>query len=270
MYGFFGRTIVTIHDLLYFDFPELFPARNRALLKFATRITIGRVDMIHTVSAYTSSRIAYRFHSSSDKVFVVSNGVSSEFLTPISKEFSQKKVFSKFNIKSYILLVGRFDIRKNHSYALDLLYNLPRDYNLVFIGSDAGFKKNIAEKIKEKGLAERVLVVENLSNKELVHFYNAACLFLFPSLAEGFGIPPLEAAALYTPVLCAENTAMAEFEFLEESLMDFADENIVLYRLKKLMTEDYDTRHRKATYVKRNFQWKLLSQLFFDNLFMIK
>ena len=65
----------------------------------------------------------------------------------------------------------------------------------------------------DPSLLEAVIWLDSVPHEDLWAFYRAAALFVYPSLGEGFGIPPLEAAAVGTPVVCARNTAMVDFEF---------------------------------------------------------
>jgi glycosyltransferase involved in cell wall biosynthesis len=115
---------------------------------------------------------------------------------------------------------------------------LHQDYHLVFIGQESLSSPQLDFVLNElpEEVKERIHWLENISPGHLLHFYNAARLFVFPSKAEGFGIPPLEAAALKTPVLCSGTTAMHDFEFFGEDLFDPLNEREFRNKLQARLT----------------------------------
>ena len=93
----------------------------------------------------------------------------------------------------------------------------------------------------------------------MLHWYNAASLFVFPSKAEGFGIPPLEAAALKTPVLCSGTTAMKDFDFFGESIFDPSDETGFKSKLEVMLNRppNVDSLSAISREVADRYNWKI-------------
>lgn len=210
--------IVTIHDLLFKDFPREFSLGYRMIKGAAFYLSARRADLVTTVSEYSKRAIVKHFGIPDRDIHVVPNGVSSQYFEPYDKERSARVVKDKFNISRYILYVSRIEPRKNQldllqSY-LDLqLYQQGR--SLVFVGKESipvprirAIIGSLPEEIQQK-----IVFLENMSNGDLRLLYQAADLFVYPSKGEGFGIPPLEAAALGVPTICSNTTAMNDFTF---------------------------------------------------------
>ena len=210
--------IVTIHDLLFKDFPEEFSMGYRLIKGAAFYLSARRADLVTTVSDYSKKAIVRHFGIPGRDVHVVPNGVSPFFFEPYDKEGSRKRVREQFKISDYILYVSRIEPRKNQldllrSY-LDLrLYEQGR--SLVFVGKESIPVPQIRAIIDPLPgeIREKIFFLENISNTDLRLLYQAADLFVYPSKGEGFGIPPLEAAALGVPTICSNTTAMSDFTF---------------------------------------------------------
>lgn len=229
-----SRQIVTIHDVLFLDFPELFPRSYYLKNKFLFNFAAKRSDLICTVSDYSKNMIQKHFHIPENKMHITPNATFTSF----DKE-SAVQLKLKYGVNKFILFVSRIEPRKNHAQLLKAFIDLKlyeKDYSLVFIGSRAipypefdHLISTVAPDIRSK-----IILLENLSDEELACFYSEADLFVFPSFAEGFGIPPLEAAINHTKVLCSNATAMREFSFFKNNGLSFNPDN--LQELKEKIT----------------------------------
>ena len=210
--------VVTIHDLLFKDFPGEFSMRYRMIKGAAFYLSARRADLVTTVSDYSKKAIVRHFGIPQEDVHVVPNGVSPFFFESYDKEGSRKKVSGQFGISNYILYVSRIEPRKNQldllqSY-LDLELHL-QGKSLVFVGKESIPVPQIRAIIDTLPgeISNKIFFLENISNTDLRLLYQAADLFVYPSKGEGFGIPPLEAAALGVPTICSNTTAMSDFTF---------------------------------------------------------
>lgn len=217
------KEIITIHDLLFIDFPKLFPLsfRLRNLIFFS--VSARRADLVTTVSEYSLNRIKENFKISSSKLSLISNGISEDFFTK-----SDKNVKSIFHIDDFILCVSRIEPRKNQILLLRSFTDLKlweKKIYLVFIGRkdfDVPLFDSFLANLPEQAKAF-IRFIPEVSFDLLKSFYSSARLVVYPSLAEGFGLPPLEAAALGVPVLCSNATAMSDFSMFGENLFDPTD-----------------------------------------------
>lgn len=211
-----GKYIVTIHDILFEqkEFSNYFPLKgkivNHILHKFAAR----RADLLLTVSEFSREKLAEIYKIPLKRIHVTPNAIDSGF---------ERNDTSKPLIRSkYILYVSRVEPRKNHLSLLKAFVQsqLFQDYKLVFIGKRDIKYQDLETYIQQNAhlLQESLIRLESVSEQELVNYYQHCSLFVFPSFAEGFGIPPLEAMAVGAKVLVANTTAMSDFG-LPESLM---------------------------------------------------
>jgi len=208
------KSLLTIHDVLYethsqyFSYSEVF--RNKLLV----RLSAKRATQIHTVSEYSRQAIIDLYHIPPELVWVVPNGVDRTVFYPGNRVASAEIVSKKFGIRNYILTVGRLEPRKNHIGLLRAYALLKREKSdigpLVIVGNkDFGYKP-FFDALHELDISNSVHIFEGVDEVLLPHMYRAAKMFVYPSFAEGFGIPPIEAMACGTPVISSDTTALAD------------------------------------------------------------
>ena len=211
------KEIITMHDLLFLDYPEYFPLTYRLKNKWLFRRSAQRADLLLTVSPFSRDEITRHFGIPSSKIHLTPNGIA---LPPVGTIFPDVK--KKYGLDKFVMSVSRIEPRKNHQMLLKVYSELKlsgRGYKLVLVGA-----KDLANKEFNRlydSLPERekkMIMIVQVPYLELMALYKSADLFVFPSFAEGFGIPPLEAAAMGCPVLCSNQTAMADFDFFDECL----------------------------------------------------
>ncbi len=206
----FSPCVVTIHDVLFESHPQyfkkIFRLRSKLLIRWATRKSVH----IFTVSEYSRMEIMNRYHVSPEKLTVIHNGIDLKRFYPGDKDTEIVKNRGLLP-NEYILTVGRIEPRKNHLTMLKAYSQLgKKNFPLVIIGQrDYGYK-SIYELIESLGLRNRILFIENISDKELPAFYRHARIFIYPSWAEGFGMPVVEAMASGTPVIASNTTSLPE------------------------------------------------------------
>ena len=220
------RTVVTLHDILFEDFPQNFPAAYRLPRRLLFRHAARRADILATVSDYSRRRIAERYRIPAEDIVVTPNAVAPAFFN-IDKEKARRDIYAR-GIRPFILNVGRIEPRKNQLALLQAYHRLglaDRGYDLVLINRRSipvpeleHFHNALPEETRQ-----HIHRIDGLPHEQLPQWYAAASLFVFPSLGEGFGIPPLEAAAAGTPVVCNNATALADFSFLGPNLADLTD-----------------------------------------------
>jgi glycosyltransferase involved in cell wall biosynthesis len=210
--------IVTIHDLLFKDFPEEFSFGYKMVKGAAFYLSAKRADLVTTVSDYSKKAIVRHFNIPEKNIHVVPNGVSGFFFEPYDKQKVALEVWEKFSLKNYILYVSRIEPRKNQLDLLRAYLDLglhKQGKSLVFVGRTSIAVPQLQELLAplDEDIKSRIFFLEDISNADLRRLYQAAELFVYPSKGEGFGIPPLEAGALGVPTICSNTTAMEEFSF---------------------------------------------------------
>ncbi|MBN8852294.1 MAG: hypothetical protein BGO55_00930 [Sphingobacteriales bacterium 50-39] len=210
--------IVTIHDLLFKDFPGEFSLAYRMTKSAAFYLSAKSADLITTVSAYSKKAIVRHFSIPENNIHVVPNGVSNFYFEPFDKEKAALEVWEKFGFQHYILYVSRIEPRKNQLDLLKAYLDLKlydQGKSLVFVGKTSipvPQLKEIMQPLSEE-IKRKIFFLEDISNDDLRLLYQATELFVYPSKGEGFGIPPLEAGALGIPTICSNTTAMEDFSF---------------------------------------------------------
>lgn len=221
------KTIVTLHDILFEDFPEYFPLSYRLSKSLLFKYSAKRADLLLTVSNYSRNRISAHYKIKESDIKVTPNAVSDVF-SKIGKEEARKYVKKHFGLKTYVLYVSRMEPRKDQ-YGLIQAYlksNLIlKGIDLAIVGDQSLKDARIEELLSSisKVLKDHIHFLPSVTNEELYPLYRGASLFVYPSKAEGFGIPPLEAAVAEIPVICNKATAMGDYDFFEPYLIDTED-----------------------------------------------
>jgi glycosyltransferase involved in cell wall biosynthesis len=258
------KYLTVLHDVLFLDYPEYFPRKYRIVHKLLFKLSIRSSEHILTVSDYSRKRINFHFGLKLSSRNVIPNAVDKIFYNDVDKSISKNKVNSKFALNDYILFVSRIESRKNHQLIIDW-YTDNRIYDkniqLVFVGKFAFNEvetKNNFEQLKTK-TNKLFLHLEQVNNQDLFDLNNAAKVVIFPSLCEGFGIPPLESALLKTPTLSSNLCAMEDFDFFKEYHQDpkspeFIDKLNELVLTNKRVDESFLDDCAEA--INKKYNWK--------------
>jgi len=262
------KYIVTIHDILFNDFKAYFSYLYRLKRNFLFKYSAKKSDFLLTVSQYSKERIKeyYRLHNK--QILITPNGVNETFFLPYSKKDSKDYIQNKFGIKDYILYVSRIEPRKNQQGLLKAFFDLEEtDIQIVFIGVNSLNNREFTSLIKSlsKEQKERVHILKDISDSDLLLFYRASKIFAYPTFAEGFGIPPLEAAALGIPVLCSNKTAMKDFDFFSPFFIDFDDVEKTTKNLGEILKTQNPLRlHKIQNLIRDTYSWKSSSEVLTD------
>jgi glycosyltransferase involved in cell wall biosynthesis len=263
--------IVTTHDILFEEQGASFPLRYRLVRSPLFRRSAHRADILTTVSNYAAASICRHYKLAPAALSVIPNAVNSAEYSPELPNAARSRIRNRYGFDRYLLNVSRLEPRKNQELLVAAFSQLglaARGYHLVLIGArslpvpalDAALAKLSAE---EK---EAVLLLENVTPTELQHWYQGAALFLYPSQGEGFGIPPLEAAAARVPVLCSNTTAMADFDFFAEDHIDPSDRDRFIQRIALLLREPPTAGEleKRANTVMQRYSWESSARLLLE------
>jgi|SRR5579862_2398500 glycosyltransferase involved in cell wall biosynthesis len=207
--------VVSIHDVSFLEHPQYFTRFRATQLKMTVRKTAERAAAILTPSEFSRTAILRHYRLDERKVVVVHNAVASEF-RPIDRQTAQAAVLRKFGVPGpFVLMVGDLQPRKNHMGLLKAFEEVVRAHShlthrLVFVGKETWYSKDLHRAVQQSGIADRVHFTGFVEDADLVEFYGACDLFVFPSFYEGFGLPILEAMACGRAVASSNTTAMPE------------------------------------------------------------
>ena len=204
----FSKGIVTIHDILFETHPQYFSKyfkiKSKILIKYAAK----KSEHIFSVSNYSKESIIKTYNVDSDKITVIYNAASKIF----SNTNRNNNLIERFSLKpkNYLLTVGRSDIRKNYRTLLKA-YSTIKDEVPPLVIVDSSSKQFFLKRYIEKyDLNDKIKIISNINNVVLSEIYKNAILFIYPSFAEGFGIPIIEAMASGLCVLTSNTTSLKE------------------------------------------------------------
>lgn len=209
-----GKVIITIHDLISHFFPQNMPTGSRLYFSKWMPLTYRRAQKIIAISENTKKDIIKLLKVPEHKIKVIHSAAGQAF-KPISDIKKIAEVKTKYQTgERFILDVGTLEPRKNLPFlvrAFDLALREGKiSHNLVLTGKKGWYYDNLFTLIKELRLENRIILPGYVPDEDLPALYNAADLFCFPSLYEGFGFPPLEALGCGTPVIASNNSSIPE------------------------------------------------------------
>ncbi len=205
-------SVVTIHDLAFIRFTQTFRAYNRAYLDFATRLSVQRAARILVVSEHTKREVIGLLGVAPARIVVTPNAAREHFRVPAPASLAAFRA-RKGLPERFVLYVGTLEPRKNLTTLLEAYTTVVREHPGVplLIGGGKGWLYDtIFQRLEQLGLREQVSFSGYLEEEELPLWYAAASVFVFPSIYEGFGMPPLEAMACGTPVVTSNCSSLPE------------------------------------------------------------
>ncbi|VXC38861.1 putative Glycosyltransferase family 1 protein [Bacillus sp. 349Y] len=211
-----SKTVVTIHDILYEDYPEYFTKSTINRLKLTTKSSAKNATHITTVSEFSKKRISEKYQVPLDKITVIPNSISESFESELSRvtEASIKQVKEEFAInQKYFIFVGTIQPRKNITRMIDAFIEAThtKEFQLVIVGEKGWLYDEILERMEKlKCSKNKVIFTGGVSENKLVNLYKGSYCLLYPTIAEGFGIPLLEAMAVNKPIITSDTTSLPE------------------------------------------------------------
>jgi glycosyltransferase involved in cell wall biosynthesis len=220
-------TVVTVHDLSFERFPHLFHRANRLYLGAMVRASVARARKVIAVSSSTCRELVELFRVPEGKVEVIPNGVEPVF-HPLPADQVAAFRAEKGLPAEFILHLGTLEPRKNLLVLLRAYARLRQQHGvphaLVLAGGRGWLYEAIFAEVERLGLTGQVHFPGYVEFAEQPLWYNAAAVFAYPSLYEGFGFPPLEAMACGTPVVTSDATSLPEVVGDAGLLVDPADD----------------------------------------------
>ena len=254
--------VITVHDLAFMAMPDTFPLGKRIYKTLAVRQSVRRADCIIADSQATKDDCTKLLGIPEDKIKVIHNGIDSYFkkITEPALLTNTRKKLGLF--KNIILFVGTLEPRKNvirliRAYA-HLCKSTHLDHELVIAGKKGWMYSGIFHEVERLRLKNRVHFLNYVTQHDLVNLYSMADLFVYPSLYEGFGFPPLEAMACEVPVVASNVSSLPEVLGDAALLIDpYSTDELVAAMSKILSDVEYSQRLRgKGLEQVKQYSWK--------------
>ena len=215
------RRVVTFHDVTFFLLPERYPALRRAYFRAASRTGARLTDLAIAVSNTVRADLEQHLQMPPERVRVVPLAAAPSY-HPLDDAARLAAVRAKYGLPDrFILNVGALEPGKNQATLLRAFHRLKGQnlsqgpstssgHGLVIAGPPAWRYERLIRLVDKLGLTDQVCFLDYVPAEDLVALYNLADLFVFPSLYEGFGLPPLEAMACGLPVVASTAPALRE------------------------------------------------------------
>ena len=242
------KKIVTFHDMYIMRNPTAF-RRWHALFSNYIYPRIFRSDVnFIAISEFTKMEMLHYFPYQEDRIRVIKSAISSDFHV-----ISDTEWLSNFKIRyslpsEFILTVGSLEPRKNIISLLNLYVQSDAvEFPMLVLVSPDGWNNNLEKEIIHRLVAsKKMLWLNNIDRSELVALYNLALIFVYPSLYEGFGMPPMEAMACKCPVITSNNSSLREY-YLESALLlnNPTDLDELKNTISKLLQDQHLCQHLK-------------------------
>ncbi|OGH05973.1 MAG: hypothetical protein A2W22_03535 [Candidatus Levybacteria bacterium RBG_16_35_11] len=225
--------VISILDVSYLYFPELFKKKDLYKLKLWGRYSIKRADKVLTISKSSKNDIINEYKLKPEKVAVTYPGIRE-----ILKTSMKEDLVEKFGIKGdYILFVGTLQPRKNIKRLIEAFSRLKTDLELVIVGKKGWMYEEILNAPKEYGISDKVRFLDSVTNEDLPSLYKNALCFILPSLYEGFGLPILEAMQYGCPVITSSISSLPEAAGEAALYVNPEDVDDIAQKLEKMIND---------------------------------
>ena len=264
-------TVVTMHDIIFLDEkPEL---KNLALAekikrygmyrygRWSAQAAIHQAQRLITVSEYSKQKICERYGIAGERCAVVYSGVTQTFR--VLSETERQAVQTKLALpKPFLLGIVSASPRKNaigllNAYAA-MDATLQEKYDLVLVWTHGLWQEQLQTRVRDYGLDARVRFIQNVSDEDLVGLMNRAAAFVFPSIEEGFGLPPLEAMACGAPVIASNRSCIPEILGDAARLVNPTDPVALAREIEMVLTQPALAQEYRARGLKHaaRFSWQ--------------
>jgi len=268
--GVKGKTVVTVHDMVYKAFPETVRARTKYMLDTGLKKSMKRADLIVTDSEFSKSEIVKYFPEYLDKIRVVPCGVDLNKFHPCSDNDRIERVKRNLEIDGdYFLYLGTIEPRKNLKRLIDAYAEFYRSNKnppkLVLAGAKGWLYDDIFQKVINLKLEGQVIFTKYVPSGDINALMCGAVAFVFPSIYEGFGMPPLEAMACGVPVLVSGEASLPEVTGNSAVIVNAYSTGSIAEGLEKIY-HDKNLRERlKSEGLKRseNFTWHKSAEILY-------
>lgn len=262
--------VITIHDFIPLIYPEFFGTWNKVMMD-KTLKSIDESTFPICVSESTKNDLCRFAKIDPEKVFVVPLAASKEYFYPELNREKRNTILQKYNIPSdqkYFLSLSTLEPRKNIERTIRSFFTLIQeqkinDLNLVLVGTKGWDFGAIFKEIESNPhLKNKIIITGFVEDEDLAVLYSAARAFVYPSLYEGFGLPPLEAMQCGIPVISSNNSSIPEVVGEAGILINPIDNEEITESMWKLYSDD--TLHQQLSALALQQAEKFSWQKFMD------
>jgi glycosyltransferase involved in cell wall biosynthesis len=257
--------VVTFHDLTFFFFPQLHTRAKRLFFPLAMRLSARRANALLADSESTRRDAMRVLKISPERIFTAPLGISERY-RPVDDPQALEQVRQRYRLpERFILFVGLVEPRKNLPLLIQAYAGLCQGGScppLVIVGRFGWMYEEVLRQVDALGLKDRVQFTGYIPSDDLPMVYNLATVFVYPSLYEGFGFPPLEAMACGVPVVTTGISSMLD-NIGDAGLLTAPGDAAALHSAMRRLLDDPGLRQEYSQRGRRRaaeFTWKRTAQ----------
>jgi len=261
---YFGKSIITVHDLAIYKNPNWFPRRQWFGKNILTPLSVYKAKKIIAVSENTALDLMELFKIKKEKIEVIHEGVENynEFI------IDEEKIKAELKLKDpFFLFIGTLEPRKNivgliEAFSQFLQTSKDPSFKLVLAGKKGWQYEPIFEAIKKLKLEDNVIYAGYVNLTEKVYLLKNALAFVFPSFYEGFGLPILEAMNMGVPIITSNIASIPEIVIDNALLVDPYNAKSIAEAMAKIATDGElrDKLIMKGRGIAQNFTWRACTE----------
>jgi glycosyltransferase involved in cell wall biosynthesis len=265
------KSVVFIHDVLFRNYPEYFTWAEK-LYFVPLKWTAPLADRIITTTEFVKKELIKLHYTKNNIIDIAPSGVTNIFKPhwQYNKELLNRTK-EKYNLpESYLLFVGRLNARKNIQGIINALPLLnDKNISLVVVGEQNWKPPSKKDIYPDKLLKSKIHFVGSVPDDELACIYASAKIFCFPSFAEGFGLPPLEAMASGVPAIVSNTTSMPEVCKDAALFVDPHNSKDIAEKINELSKNDilYDQKIKEGLKWSSQYTWKRTAEGIMKSIF---
>lgn len=253
------KSLMTIHDLNHLRFPEFYSPMHKYYYKYIVKPSALKSKRILTVSNFSKEEIKSWLNCKDEDIVVTYNGIDDSFKRIEDSEILNT-IKNKYSLpENFVLYVGNQKPHKNVKTLIKAMRFVEQGLTLILNGKD---NQELLEIAKESGVENRIKFIGFIDDKDLPPIYTLARVFVFPSLYEGFGLPPLEAMACGCPAIVADTSSLPEVVGNEGITFEVLNENDLADKVNDLLADDERYKKYSLYGLKqvKYFTWDRLAQ----------
>jgi alpha-1,3-rhamnosyl/mannosyltransferase len=259
---FAGPTVVSIHDLSWIRYPETHPKERVAIMNRILPFALERVQHVLTDSEFIRQEVISEFGVAADRVTATLLAPRAMFKPRDAMSCAATLSKHKLQQRSYFLVVGTLEPRKNVETAVRAHAGLPellrRRFPLVLVGMKGWLTSRLEGELKAPVERGEVRPLGFVTDAELADLYSGATALLYPSVYEGFGLPPLEAMACGSPVITSNVSSLPEVAGKAAVMHDPMDTDALRNAMERFIDDEEFWLERSAASIKQSalFSWE--------------
>lgn len=244
------KTVVTMHDVIFLRYPELFDFTYRLIFKKKYAHACKVADRIVAITEQTKRDVMEYFNVSGDKIDVVYQDCHQMYHEDV-QENKIKEVRKKYNLpQQFILYVGTIEERKNLLAIFEAIFKGNLDITVVAVGRATKYLDTIKQFNAEKGIQNKAIFLHHVTDDELPAMYKAANMFIYPSLFEGLGIPILEALNVGVPIITSTGGCFPEIGGDAAHYVDYGNVDQMIHAIESISSNT----HLRETMIKKGLK----------------